>query len=199
MNLDTRALLAVDVETSGTDPATHQLLAASLVPIGSDAPPFTVYVRPESVNWTQAGREYFGLYRFAWEQQAQSPDETMRRLSAYLEHSFSAKELLLVGHNVGFDVSFLKQISRGRPFPRLSHRSIDTHTMLRLLAWLGKLPESACSSSGAFEHFGIAPPAGERHTALGDALATRELFLRLLELFADGAADASHHRARAAR
>lgn len=183
MIVDTRALIALDVESSGPDPTTNQLLAASLVPIGSSARPLTIYVRHETVSWTQAGKDYFALYRSAWEKQAQSPHEAMRTLSNYLEQSFSAKELLLVGHNVGFDLSFLKQVSGGRPFPRLSHRTVDTHTMLRVLAWLGKIPESACSSTGAFAHFGITPPAGERHTALGDAMATRELFLRLLDAF----------------
>jgi DNA polymerase-3 subunit epsilon len=189
MNVDTRALIAIDVETSGTDPFTHQLLAASLVPIGSDAPPFSFYVRPDIVTWSPAGREYFGLYEATWEKHAKSPDEAMRQLSAYLQQSFSAAELFLVGHNVGFDISFLKQISRGRPFPRLSHRAIDTQTMLRLLAWMGRVPESACTSSGAFAYFGIEPPAGQRHTALGDACATRELFLRLLQMFSDTKCD----------
>jgi DNA polymerase III subunit epsilon len=191
MNFDKRALIAIDVETSGTDPYAHQLLAASLVPIGSDAPPFSFFVRPAVVTWSPAGRQYFGLYESAWNELAKRPDEAMRDLGAYLQDSFSSAELFLVGHNVGFDISFLKQISRGQPFPRLSHRAIDTHTILRLLSWMGRIPESACSSSGAFSYFGIEPPAGDRHTALGDACATRDLFLRLAEMLPDGRGDMS--------
>ena len=156
------------------------LLAVSFVPIDSAVQPLTAYVRHDSVTWTQPGEEYFSLYRAEWERSAQTSGEAMAVVSDYLRRMFSAKEMFLVGHNVGFDLSFLKQISGGRPFPRLSHRTVDTHTMLRVLGWLGRIPESACSSSGAFEHFGISPPSGKRHTSLGDATATRELFVRLL-------------------
>mgnify|MGYP001608867504 CR=1 FL=1 len=91
---------------------------------------------------------------------------------------------MLVGHNVGFDYSFLKQLvatTGHERLPKLSHRSVDTHSLLRCLAWLGRIPVSACSSDGALAHFGIDVADGERHTALGDARAT----LRLTEAIFD--------------
>ena len=94
--------------------------------------------------------------------------------------------LTVVGHNVGFDVAFLRQLAFQaglNEVPLISHRVIDTHTMLYLLHLSGVIPEDALSSDGAFRHFEIGPQAFARHTALGDALATRELFMRVLELW----------------
>ena len=67
--------------------------------------------------------------------------------------------------------------------PQFSHRSIDTHTLLWTLASLGMVPPSACSSDGAFGHYKVSPPKELRHTALGDALATRDLLEAILDDF----------------
>jgi hypothetical protein len=70
-------------------------------------------------------------------------------------------------------------------FAGLSHRSVDTHTLLFLLCLMGDIPSSALTSDGAFDYFGIRVPDEIRHTALGDALATSKLLLNLLPLVSD--------------
>lgn len=184
MTFDSKSLLTVDVETTGPDPFVHQLLAASIVPFDLNVKPITIYVRHDAQpTWTEPARTFFQRYRTEWSDRAVPPEQAAQELSDYLLRLAGPKEFSLVGHNVGFDLSFLKGLWPGRAIPRVSHRTIDTHTMLRVLAWMGRVPESACTSSGAFEYFGVAQDARTRHTALGDALATRELFLRLMEEF----------------
>ena len=39
----------------------------------------------------------------------------------------------------------------------------------------GLVPDAALTSDGAFKHFGIRVDEPQRHTALGDAITTREL------------------------
>jgi DNA polymerase III epsilon subunit-like protein len=184
MNFDSKTLLAIDVETTGPDPFVHQILAASIVPFDLNAQPVTVYVRHEApLNWTEPARDFFLKYRAEWQDRAVPPERAAEVLADYLMRLNGPRELHFVGHNVGFDLSFLKRLWRGQAIPRVSHRTIDTHTMLRVLAWMGRIPESACTSSGAFEFFDVAPDTRTRHTALGDALATRDLFLRLMDEF----------------
>jgi len=67
--------------------------------------------------------------------------------------------------------------------PMVSHRSVDTHSLLKLLSWMGRIPEAACSSDGALAHFGVVVPVPERHTALGDARATVKLARAIYEEF----------------
>jgi DNA polymerase III epsilon subunit-like protein len=107
------------------------------------------------------------------------------KIERYLSSVFPGEAVTPVGHNVGFDVAFLRKLAflGGRnEITAISHRALDTHTMLYLLHLKGRVPPSALSSDGAFEYFGIRVPDNERHTALGDALATRELVLRIFEM-----------------
>lgn len=177
-------LIAVDVETSGPDPFVHSLLAVALVPLAKIVDPLTVFVRHGNPVWTTVGKDYFSLYRSEWEMNSVSSCDAYERIATYLE-SYPTESMMFVGHNVGFDFSFLKGLAHGvgkEGYPNLSHRTIDTHSLLQVLYWRGDIPESACTSSGAFEHFLIEIPRRERHTALGDATATAKLFERVANL-----------------
>ena len=181
MNLPTNSLIAIDVETSGPDPFRHELTALALVPLDERKPALEVFVRHASVEWTKVAEEYFLGYRNDWETLAVGPKEAYERVRAYCDEHL-VKDSLLVGHNIGFDHCFLKKLiaqADGEPFPNLSHRVVDTHSLLRLLAWHEQIPVEACTSSGAFQHFGIEVPGDARHTARGDAVATAELLRRI--------------------
>jgi hypothetical protein len=151
--------------------------------LGRHLPPLSLYVRPDSVAWAPVARRYFEGYKSEWEIRSCSTSEAWARLVEYTKQL--GPDLMLVGHNVGFDVSFLKQLAPGGALGDcgISHRSIDTHSLLRVLAWQAKIPEQACTSSGAFAHFGIDVPSEHRHTALGDATAAKELFSKIIWMF----------------
>jgi len=63
---------------------------------------------------------------------------------------------------------------------RFSHRFVDTATILFYLYLTGKIKRKITSSQDAFEYFGIAVQG--RHTALGDVLATAQLFTNLVSI-----------------
>jgi DNA polymerase-3 subunit epsilon len=111
----------------------------------------------------------------------------MAVLEVFLEQHFPhrCQPITLAGHNVAFDQAFLEVFlaSQGREMePRFSHRLVDTHSLAAGLRDAGRLPLANLSSTALFAHFGILVPEDKRHTALGDALATFELYWKLVEL-----------------
>jgi DNA polymerase-3 subunit epsilon len=86
-----------------------------------------------------------------------------------------AEDTVLVGHNVGFDMSFLR-VKEAQTGVRLSQPVLDT-----LLLDAALHPDHEHHSLEAIAaRFGLGVVG--RHTALGDALLTAEIFLRLLAL-----------------
>jgi len=111
--------------------------------------------------------------------------ETCDRIDAYLLQVHPQGKPMICGHNVAFDLAFMRRLytMAGRTVPAcFSHRTLDTHTLMWALIAVGKLPASVKGSDAAFAHFDIAPPDELRHTALGDAVATRLLLAGLLAL-----------------
>ena len=82
------------------------------------------------------------------------------------------------GHNVAFDIGFIKALYRRNNkdfYSRFSYRFLDTGSILRFMHLQGKLENDISSSDKAFEFFGITFEENKRHTALGDAEATAKL------------------------
>lgn len=179
-------LLVIDLETTGTNPFLHDVLSVGLVPLTQSGPPCVVYVRPSSeMQWSQFARANFERFSYTWNSNAVPPATACEIIENYVTEFSRGNMVTAIGHNVGFDVAFLRKLAflAGKDeLNTISHRALDTHTMLYLLFLKGRVPQSALSSDGAFQYFGIRVPEGTRHTALGDALATRELVLRLFNL-----------------
>jgi DNA polymerase-3 subunit epsilon len=89
-----------------------------------------------------------------------------------------AEGAVLVGHQVGFDVRFLglETARLGLPPITLSHPILDTLSLSELVH--GSLPDHGLDAVAG--RLGVTVRG--RHSALGDALSTAEVFVRLLEL-----------------
>lgn len=186
LDLVSNNLVVIDLETSGINPFQHEVLSVAIVPLTLPAPPCVVYVRShDEIHWSQFAKENFKKFAADWNEKAVPAVVAFEKIEQYLNQTFEEGYVTAIGHNVGFDVAFMRKLAflAGKnELPRISHRALDTHTMLYLLYLNGHLPASALSSDGAFEYFGIKISEGDRHTALADALATRELVLKLLKL-----------------
>lgn len=124
---------------------------------------------------------------------AEAPD--MRAaLTAF--HHF-AEDAVLVAHNAPFDMGMLRAAGPGTGV-HFDNRVLDT-VLLSAMVWGGAVPHTLDALA---ERLGVAIPPGLRHTAMGDATATAEIFLRLIPAleakgitrFEEVTAEARRHR-----
>ena len=104
-------------------------------------------------------------------------------LGAASKKEFCGRDTVLSKHieKHQFDVGFIKGMySRtGVSFNKtFSHRVLDTHSILRYLFYTGVIDVDISSSAKAFQYFGV--KVNDRHTALGDVIATVELFEKMI-------------------
>ena len=177
-------ILVIDTETGGLNPQEHSLLSLGMTSwCGQHAQEFFVLedqlvTNPRSMEINRIDLDWLRVH-------GKSPQDTCEHIDAFINR-IPQRPLILAGHNISFDLAFLRRLYRlaERPLPKaFSHRSIDTHSLLWLLAQRGDIPMSACTSDGAFAHFDIEIPEEQRHTALADAIATHELLQKILRLF----------------
>lgn len=81
---------------------------------------------------------------------------------------------VIIGHNIHFDLAFINPKLKKYYRTSIKNRTIDTIRLARCL----HIPSKSLSLDNLLAFYGI-EPAG-RHTALGDAILTAEIFLRLM-------------------
>ncbi len=109
--------------------------------------------------------------------------QVIRRFLEFCRRYTSDGLIELAGHNTQFDVAFIKRLfaDNHRSFSKnFSHRIVDTYSILRFLVDSGQIDPSVTSSTQAFRYFDIRVDG--RHTAVGDAVATANLYGSMLRL-----------------
>lgn len=182
-----RPYLFLDTETGGLEVARHSLLSMGLA-VGEDGvlrDSLEILVRHEPYVVSAGGMAVNRIDLVQHDRVALDGPAALTAFDAFLQKHFPGDSpVTLVGHNVAFDRAFLGAFLEGlgRPLePRISHRIVDTHSLACALRDAGRLALNNLSSSALFQHFGIVIPEDKRHTALGDALGTFELYWKLVE------------------
>ncbi len=181
-------ILFIDTETGGTDPRKHDLLAIGLAvwENGRITARKEIPVQGQPERCTEEALAINGIQLEAHNQHALSRREALEEVIRFIERHFAHKPVTAAGHNVAFDLNFLRVLFEefGEDMSKyISHRAIDTASILQVLALLENRAadlQQAASSSQAFADYHIKVPAKERHTALGDAVATAKLFSEIL-------------------
>lgn len=180
-------LLVIDTETGGVDPTKFSLLtfAGAIWEDGRilDTIEFSVReprmkVEPEAMLINRINLDEHQQYSIP-------PQVAIQALGQFLDRHFLDAPVTIAGHNVNFDVSFLKRLYRvGRKkYPdRFSRRHLDTASILGFLDLCGLISLSKPSLDNALRLFDIPYEPELRHTALGDVLVTCELLNRMKHL-----------------
>lgn len=111
--------------------------------------------------------------------------EAISKIKTFCKKYYPEEKVVLAGHNVSFDIAFLKKLfyENEENFSSLFHfRSIDTCSIMKYLYFSNKLPKGIETITSAMSYFNIKIDDEKRHTALYDALLTAEIFNRLTHL-----------------
>jgi DNA polymerase III subunit epsilon len=173
MPLDRLSITVVDTETTGLDPDRgDEVIAIGAVRIVNGRilrqESFDSFVRPKRAI-SEAARAIHGISSDML--RAEPPiEEVLPRLKKFVE------DTVIVGHNVAFDMRFFDAAGKSSVF---SNVVLDT-----LLLEYALNPNQEDKSLEAIAgRLGLQVTG--RHTALGDALSTAEIFLALIPLLAE--------------
>lgn len=161
--------VAVDVETTGLAPGRHRLIEVGAVLITAGAPgaSFKRLINPER-RLPQFITKFTGITDSMVARSARAAD-VLPKLRAFVG------DRPIVGHNVGFDLSFLNfeadRCGMGAAFP---DEGIDTITLAR--RYVTGLRRAGLDRVAMALHL----PIQTRHRALPDALLTAQVFAMLL-------------------
>lgn len=170
----------LDTETTGLDPATHEVIEVAVVREEVEYP------------YTQPGKITLMWSRKVAPQHIETASPEALRVNGYTPEAWAnaqpfsaiAGELVehlkggtLIGHNPKFDVGFITaELKRAGVEPKVSHRTIDT-TTVAFMAW-GLDGKLKLSLDNLRKHLGLSSEGA--HTAQQDALDCREVFYRAL-------------------
>lgn len=179
-------ILFLDAETGGLDPSTASLLSIGLAvwEQGEIKATTEIFLKHDAITVSPESLKVNRLNLLEHIERAVYPTEAASAMISFCqEHLHCPPPWVIGGHNIYFDLGFLRPFlkNQGYEWHKLfSHRAVDTSSILRFLFLSGILEEEIVSSDDAFPYFNI--HVNGRHTALGDAIATAELFNHLLVL-----------------
>jgi DNA polymerase-3 subunit epsilon len=167
--LDAMTCVVFDTETTGLDPADRIVQIAGLRimagrPTGER---FETLVNPGRPIPQRATR----IHGITDAMVALAPDMT----TALRAFRHFTEDAVLIAHNAPFDMGLLRSAATetGAEFP---NRVLDT-VLLSAMVWGKSAPHSLDALA---ERLGVTIPPEARHTAMGDAEAAAQIFLRLI-------------------
>ncbi len=177
-------MLALDVETSGTNPDQHSILAIGALDISNPYNQFYGECRAwDGAKLEKEAAEINGIGEEAATDPAKQSEAEL--IAAFFAWAASLEERTLVAQNVGFDRAFLAAAAhRAHLDMPFATRTIDIHTLVWLhMTQQGKTPptekhHSAVNSKTVLNYCGL-PEEPRPHNALSGAKWHGEIVSRI--------------------
>lgn len=177
----------IDTETGGIIPGKHSLLSIGIV-VWDLAEGIIAqkefYIKSKRYNVTKEAKKINKFDRENHNKVAEEPNIVIEKMLSFLYEYFPRDTFIpLAGHNVQFDINFLKEFlkKQNRSYNQyFSHRVIDTYSVYKTLILSRLISENINSSHDAFSYFNI--KVEQRHNALSDCVATVKLYESMIQL-----------------
>lgn len=179
----------IDTETGGLDPQKTDLLTVGIVEWENETILRTMEIKivrdvyrltPKALEVNKIDLSHFNTNIPGYYTPYGAKKEIVKFVSGP-----SQEKKIIAGHNIAFDIGFINEqlfkANHDSMNDCFDYRAIDTASILRTLYIAKKLPEDLSKLDDALSYFGVYIEEKERHTALGDAIATAKLFNKLLE------------------
>jgi DNA polymerase III epsilon subunit-like protein len=190
--LKNKKYLVIDTETGGLNPEKNSILSVAGVlwePGKTVEPIFDFYVKEHFINVEEAALKVNKI-DMNKVHRADEPYIVVKKIQNSLNERLGSdrKAIQLVGHNVAFDIAFMKRLYK---FAGLEDnfnkdfrsRAMDTCSILEFLMLSGKVDGFRASGDTLFKAGGVLVEEKDRHTALGDAMATANAMESLITKF----------------
>lgn len=181
--------LFLDTETGGLDPDRHSILSIGLAVVSRTdvVDTLEIDVREPRLFAEKSALAINRIDLAEHVKTALTPSAAVDRIIDFIgkwpELLSENNKVVLFGHNILFDIQFLKRLFcfTGHDYASFfSHRNVDTSSILRYLHIKGAFKEDISALGAALDHFGI--NEDPRHRALQDSVLTAKLFQKLLEM-----------------
>jgi DNA polymerase-3 subunit epsilon len=166
--------IVFDTETTGLSPTTDRIVSVGAVLVSGNSMPLTAshewFIRVE--NQTQEGVAVHGILTH---EDFQNEEDVLLQWLTFIQNR------TLVAHHAAFDTSIVNHALQRHFGIKMKNKVLDTAHLAIKKDHYGRIPEAYSTERYTLDlllkRFGI--PVQDRHTALGDALATALLFLSL--------------------
>ena len=183
--------LVIDTETGGLNCDKNSILSIAGViwePRGEISKLFDLYIKEPVMNVEERALKVNKIDLKDVYERGLAPREAVIHIKKALDARFGMgrKPIQLVGHNVSFDLGFIKRLYRLAGLDYYSDfrdRALDSCSILQFLMISGKIKGFRASADVLFESAGVKIAEKDRHTALGDAFATAKSLDILLDKF----------------
>jgi len=174
--------LVVDTETGGLDCEDHSILSiagVSWTPNEEVRPVFNLYIKENEINAIEKALKINKIDLNEVNEKGYDPEMAVARIRGHLDahFGFDRRPIQLVAHNAPFDLGFIRRLYRlaGEDFKAdFRDRALDTCSVLQFLMISGKIGGFRASADTLFKAADVEINEKDRHTAMGDALATAQ-------------------------